>query len=470
MQSRPRHRFAFAALLVVLGWIPIPLGSNRPWSWALLEVMVFLVVALWCVDYLRRPAPAPEGLRAGRWPLALMLSWAVYLLLQLVPLPPDWLAAMSPPTLEAYRALEPAGIEAATALSLDRSATAAEALKLCAYTGLFFLILVLVGSASRLATLLNWILIVGVAEALYGLGIHEATPDLTKGVVGTYVNRNHFAGLMELTIAIALGLMLAHGVGRQGAAGARARLRSIADFLLGRGGWLAFGLLVMVCALIFTTSRGAIVALALAFTLTTALALAARPSGAQELRLVPVVGIVLAFSAIWFGLGGLPDKLGHAGLSSGRAELREVGYRMVSDRPWFGAGAGTFRWVFPGYKDDRFGAGYYEHAHNDFIEIATDQGLVGLGLAVATLASVYAKTLHGLRVRRHPLMRGALFASILGTGSLLVHGLVDFNLQIPANAAYFFVLLGVGVVASSIARGSTATRGVERGARPWRVS
>ena len=102
------------------------------------------------------------------------------------------------------------------------------------------------------------------------------------------------------------------------------------------------------------------------------------------------------------------------------------------------------------YKDERFGAYFYEHAHNDFLEILIEQGIVGFSLLAAGIILIFVRVVRAFVHRHDPLMRGALFATIAGCVSLMVHGLVDFNLQIPANASYFFVLLGIGVVASEL--------------------
>ena len=163
------------------------------------------------------------------------------------------------------------------------------------------------------------------------------------------------------------------------------------------------------------------------------------------------MAVVLALIAIfWLGSGQFSEKLESEGFSSNRAEQRELSYRIIADSPLIGTGAGTYRWVFPTYKDERFGPYFYEHAHNDFLEILAEQGIIGFSLLAAGITLIFVRVVRAF-VRRHdPLMRGALFATIAGCVSLLVHGLVDFNLQIPANASYFFVLLGIGVVASEL--------------------
>lgn len=470
--TRPSGRVAFVGLLVLLAWAPIPLGSNRPWSWALLEAGVFTLVAVWCISFVRSPAPLPPGLRAARWPLIFLTAWIAYLFAQLAPVPLAWLEALNPATATAYRSLEAVEIPLVAAFTVDRAATAEAAIKLAAYVGAFFLVVSLCDSVARLRWLQSAILIIGTVEALYALEFHAlAGPETEQGIVGTYVNRNHLAGLLEMTISVAIGLCLAHASRIPRQPGSRGLVIWLTSFLLGRGGWMLFALLVMMCALVFTTSRGGIIALGAALAIVLGFSAIAKNRDLGERRTLPLLAGVIFFGLMWFGLGGLPDKLDRAGLDGGRADLREVGYQMIADRPLFGSGAGTFRWVFPQYKDARFSLGYYEHAHNDYIELLTDQGVVGAVLAMGAIGSAGVCIVIGFRVRRRARIRAALIASSVGTLSLMIHGLVDFNFHIPANATYFFVLLGLGVASASVSddqRGPASP--VEPGARPWRIS
>ena len=92
---------------------------------------------------------------------------------------------------------------------------------------------------------------------------------------------------------------------------------------------------------------------------------------------------------------------------------------------------------------------------------------MGFSLLAAGIVLISIRIVRAFFRRRDPLMRGALFATIVGSCSLMVHGLVDFNLQIPANASYFFVLLGIGVVASGLESESAIRE--ERSRRSRRV-
>jgi O-antigen ligase len=263
---------------------------------------------------------------------------------------------------------------------------------------------------------------------------------------------------MEVTIPVGFGLLMSGYSGHGIISGTRDLTRLLMDSLLGQRGVLLFAILVMSAALILTTSRGGIGSLAIGIAIATTIAVLSKGVRARELR-IGIIAVVLALVAVsWLGSGQFSEKLRTSGLSSNRADLRELSYAMIADSPLTGTGVGTYRWIFPIHKDERFGGYFYEHAHNDFLEVLSEQGIVGFVLLALGIGLVFVHIVSAFRSRRDPLIRGALFASIAGCVSLATHGTVDFNLQIPANASYFFVLLGMGAVASTMKRRSQSGR------------
>jgi O-antigen ligase len=259
---------------------------------------------------------------------------------------------------------------------------------------------------------------------------------------------------MEMTIPAGMGLLLMGRASQERGCGIRAALRSTASTLMGQQGMVLFGLLVMFAALILSTSRGAVGSLAVGVIVAVSVAIMRNGAGARELKVGLIAAVLMVFAMLWLGTGQLSSKLESSGLASNRGDLRELSYRMIADSPVVGTGVGTYRWVFPRYKDQRFGSGFYEHAHNDYLEILGEQGIVGFSLLAVALGLIAAKIFKAYRQHHEPLVQGALFTAITGCTALLVHGLVDFNFQIPANAAYFSALLGIGVVAAGIGRAS----------------
>lgn len=464
--SAPRHRLLFGWLLLILVWAPIPIGSNREWSMSLLAALAIALVGAWSLVYACRPSNFPDAFRSSRAAVVALALWVAYPLVQLLPLPMDVVTLLGGKLHGLYAELPKAADRAHGYLSLDRGATLNGLLRQCGMFALFSAILMLVTTRKRLRILMYTMLVVGFGEAFYGLVVYLAAdglglwnPGQATGVVSsTYVNQNHFAGLMEMTIPIGLGLLLATASDAGGTRSGRDLLRMLAGLVLGQRGLVLFCVVVMAAALIMTTSRGGTGALAAGVAIAITIAVSTRGIRTRELRLgLVAVGVALV-AILWLGTGQFSDKLRSAGLSSNRAELAEVSYRIIKDSPVVGTGVGTYRWVFPAYKDERFGGYFYEHAHNDFLEMMVEQGLVGFSFFLAALVLIFLRIVRAFAQRSDPLARGMLFATIAGCCSILVHGLVDFNLQIPANAAYFFVLLGAGTVACDLFSESSMQR------------
>jgi O-antigen ligase len=441
-------------MLLTLVWAPIPIGSNRVWSVALLQVGFFTLLGLWALAYAHRPFDLPGVLSRVRWPLMLLSAWALFPLLQLIPLPTGVAEALGGPGQALYREV-PADLGTRPGfISLDRGATISGFLWQGALLAFLVCVLALTTSAFRVRTLMTVILLVGFAEAVYGLLIYFGGSNLglwnpghaAGAVSGTYVNQNHFAGLMEVTIPIGLGLLMCDLTDERSRLHPGGSFEWLLFILSGQRGLIIFFVLTMTASLILTTSRGGTGSLAVGIGMAVLLAGMRRGIRAREVKLGAVAAMLVVAALLWTGPGNLPEKIQDVGLTSQRGDLREISYQMIGDSPWLGTGVGTYRWVFPSYKDARFGGNFYEHAHNDFLEVLGEQGLIGFTLLASGLCLIGLRIVRAYGQRRDPLMRGALFASIAGCTSLLVHGLVDFNLQIPANAAYFVALLGLGLV------------------------
>jgi len=93
----------FIAFFILLVWLPIPLGSNRPWAWALMEVWVYIIAAAWLFKYARGRVVLTEPFCHARFALILFTLWLGYGLLQMIPLPGSVVAVLSPNTASLYQ-------------------------------------------------------------------------------------------------------------------------------------------------------------------------------------------------------------------------------------------------------------------------------------------------------------------------------------------------------------------------------
>jgi O-antigen ligase len=251
-------------------------------------------------------------------------------------------------------------------------------------------------------------------------------PRMGGWIYGPYVNHNHYAGLMEMLIPIPLVLSLTRlaSAKSRAAAAAAAAVMVGTIFLSGsRGGMMAIvAELVILAALLVKQKRG--------------------------LRTAIGIGVFLALVAallVWVGGPELSKRLATAGPSHSeipsdiRSYINRDGFRMFLKKPVLGWGLGTFPVVYPEFRT--FYTNFFvNEAHNDYLQLLVEMGLLGFGTMLWFLVTVYARATRKIRNWTGEMSGAVTLACVLGLSGILVHSAVDFNLQIPANAALFYVL------------------------------
>jgi len=460
-------RAAFWALAALIVWAPIPLGSNRPWAWALLEIWVFAIALLWVAALLRREIVPAPALRSAAPALVLLALWLAFLLLQWVALPPDLVRLLSPRAAEVYAGAAYLGDGRWPTLSLDPDATFAFWLKSCAYVLAFTLTLALVRRRARLMWLCGAIVATGVLQAVYGSLMHLAGADIavlgtpinhSNYASGSYVNRNHLAGLLEMCIAVGIGLMIAQLENRP-SRGWKEFIQNILSLILSPKAALRVLLVVMVVALVMTRSRTGNTAFFASLLVTGVLALVlsrAAPRG-TVLLIGSLIAIDLLVIGAWFGVERTIQRIEQTTQLQieQRSDPAPYVLRIFEDYPLVGSGGGTFYTAFTRYRGQDI-IPYFDHAHNDYLQVLVETGVIGAALAgLAVLTSLLCAVL-ALARRRDPLARGVAFGVIMGVTALGIHSAVDFNLQIPANALLFAMLLALGWLSLYLGRDDRA--------------
>jgi O-antigen ligase len=289
-------------------------------------------------------------------------------------------------------------------------------------------VLVLAGSLGLFAILQ----FVSGAGQIYGI---VATPN--GGFFGPYVNPDHFAGLMEMLIPVAF-LYIA---GRQG------------TFSFGALALLVSTVTIAVASLLLSGSRSGLLALAAEIVIAASALLAWGVRTTQGWRLAmaaatTILAGVMLFS--WVDPGWVATRLGSVAYAEApwtewagfRKSLALDSLRMWRDHPVLGVGLGNFEIAYPRYQsfpsDLRI-----DYAHDDYVEALAETGLVGAVLILSALALFLRLAFR--RWRRPAQSQGnwIRLGAALGCCGLLVHSFLDFNLHIPANAAWFAVLAGI---------------------------
>jgi O-antigen ligase len=329
------------------------------------------------------------------------------------------------------------------AISVNPQATWTRLMGLLAYAGIFCLALQLCRSSARAQQVLFALVAGGLLYAAYGLFDFFRTG---SGVVtSTFVNRNSYATYAGMTLFCGLGLVL-----REVTRHARASisLRRIAVDVLSRlDAPLALGAitcLVAGAALLLTQSRGAFVALCAAFVVFvwSLRRMACMTSGVSfKVTAVLSIGLLLAIVE----LAG-EETLGRFSDTDLHAVQRLAYYRTtweaIQDRPLLGTGYGTYPDAFRAYNHPGTGTRFLDKAHNTYLQLIMELGWPAAAALYAALGLLVFGCLQG----RSPPSRSAVYPAVLASCSALVavHSLVDFSLEMPANAATYALLLGVG--------------------------
>jgi O-antigen ligase len=440
---RLRHdgtRWILIPYLALLVWAPVPLGSNRPWAWALLALWVLALALWWLAGYIRGRHACPAVLRAA-WPMLLCgLLWLGYVWLQLLPLPVELLKLLSPQAARWHLAAAAPAALAAAPLTLDPYATLEAACKSTAYLAFFALSLALLRHRDRIRYAAYVLIASGVLQALYGALVSlQSLGDVAEG---TFANRNHYAAYLTMCLSVGIGVLIASLSGAQH--------RSWGHFLQKVLQWsitpkmaLRLGLVVMVIALVLTRSRMGNSSFFISLLITGAigLLLAKRATKSMVILLISLIAIDLFIVGTYFGTRRVVERIQQTTAETeDRDEVAGYAAKMWRDYPVFGSGLGSFPVVFPRYSGSATALAY-THAHNDYLEFGAEAGAVGLSLLGLMVLLSFAAALRAQQLRRDPLMRGLSFAAMMGILALMIHSAADFNLQIPANALTFMLLL-----------------------------
>ena len=456
-ERRSRSEAAlFAMFLVLLAWLPIPLGSNRAWAIAVLEVGAFGLSAAWLLLWAFGRAEIPDVARRA-WPaFALLGLWLVLLGLHVLALPQSWVSFLSPQAAQMHALADSLGAARETwTLSIDPYASKMFLLRSIALACVFGLALVLVNRRRRLRLLAGVLVYAGLVHAVYAVLMHLAGvnqeflgTNIPHGsqASGTFVNRNHFAGYLEMLLALGIGLLIA-GLSERRADSWKQFARLTLDWILSPKMVLRLTLCVLVIALTTTHSRMGNTSFFASLLIAGAIgiALSRRATRNTVVLLASLVVIDLLIVGSWFGVDRLAKRIEETTRQEvlQREEPATHTLALIRDYTIFGAGPGSFYVAFENYRPETV-RDYYDYAHNDYAQFASETGLLGIGILALFVAASLAAALRAQWVRRDPLMRGMSFACVMGVTAILIHSTADFNLQIPANAAYFIVLLALG--------------------------
>lgn len=433
-------------LILVLAFAPLVHGGNRPLPLLFLELAALGLAAF----LIRKPQVFNQFPRSS-----VLLLLAVFLLplLQLLPLP-FFVWRHLPGHAWYAQALAATGGEAAVtfrAASLVPSLTEYSWLALLPPLTVFLFALSL--PKEQLRSLVPVFLGLASFQALLGLMQYGDGPDsllrfgnYDTGPVasGTYANRDHLAGFLEMALPLSLA-MLAATLGhsrspRRHAPRLRQRLATLASTYLNQAVVYGAMSIVLLLGLIFTHSRTGVV-LGMVVILLCTIAFSLRLGGRNVYGLIGTFTAISVALAVEIGLVPVLDRFVR------QDPLKDARWAIFGDVTTaigeffpLGSGMGTFSQVFPRFHGADLNGMFINRAHNDYLEWVMEGGIVAALIILAFLA-IYL--LRALRVWQRGEWRTFKFMQVgagIGLFAMILHTFVDFNLHIPANQIYFAFL------------------------------
>jgi O-antigen ligase len=429
--------FGLAGVALIVGFAAFKYGGVLAGDWNIcLLALGALTLVYWIRPAKEFRVPPPD--RALRWLVAAVLVLAA---LQIVPFPLGFLRLISPASAGMFEAASGAGGAPARwgTISIAPPATLEHILRLVAYV----LVFLLVRDAARRLGSRSWVaaaplMLLALLEA--SLGLVQSYSGGPAGLArGTYPNRNHFAGLLEMALPFAV--LAAVAILRRN----RKRFESPAGPAAAACGLLVVAAVILL-GILHSLSRMGFIATLCSLFVTGAAALGMGHAGRKKwLPLVGLLGVVAVLAFVYLPTDQLIARF--ADLAAGEeisAEGRAQAWRdtgpLIGAYPVFGCGLGAYESAFLRYKTVA-PLSTVDFAHNDYLQSLAEFGGLGFGLLMLLM---FRTLIRAVRAADQPGSRRWLaLASVGSLAAILLHSLVDFNLYIPANAAVLAWVAGI---------------------------
>jgi O-antigen ligase len=454
------------------------------WAFSIMELAILLMIILWAIENLiQRPFRINPSTHQRINPsthsridasthlpintLTVFLSiFLLLILFQLLPLPPGLLKILSPKTWELRQSLSFGDFQSTirnpwpvqrgasftgpqSAISFVPFVTQVNFFKWLTLVGLFLFLLrwrPLEQGDRTINHLIIVVMMVGVFESLYGMFeffsghgqiLNLEEEGIVSSVTGTFINRNYFAGYLLMVIPLSIGYLFSREPAQRNTSmGWRHRLAS----LDGKTLLLGFGVIVMIVGLIFSASRMGISSLLLSFTLITFLFRDPQREKKFSKTSVLIFGLAVLWAA-WIGLDAVISRFITSTDDFGfRWTIWANTFQILKDFPLFGSGLGTFAYMYRSFHIQ----GLATHAENDFLQLASEVGLIGIGFLLILFLFLSYKAISGIRLLTYrDSGRYIGIGGLVGILALMFHSLVERNIQVPSNAFLYTVLWAI---------------------------
>lgn len=498
-------KIIISGVIGLIVFTPIAIGSVHVWAFSVMELVVIGLVLTWMIKLLCLGGKSIEESLSNRLVLSeanvqdsvykmpksrfefiktpLNVPFLIFVgivFFQIIPLPMSAIKFLSPKTYEIYSDYLPdkedpnlkseiqnpksetapltlggeGSVEKWRTISINPHSTRIELFKILSYTAVFFLIVNNFKTRREINYLILAIILVGCFEAVYGFYEYSTgnknilfAPRKyhTDRLAGTYVNPNHLAGLLEMVIPIAVsfGICSLTIKGYPEETLFRAKL----SLLSSRKNFTNTLLLVFVAllagALFLSQSRMGFIGFLISIGIFGVYILRKFCKRTGLVLAIGGLSGVLCFAA-WMGLNPLYKRLSTTNELSikDRTDIWKDTGGILRDFPVFGTGKGTFVDIYPKYKTIPYEV-TYDHAHNDYLELLSEVGLLGFTVTIIGGGFFIYKIIRRLTKRQNAYVKNISVGFLCGIAAIVVHSITDFNMFITANALLFSVILAL---------------------------
>jgi len=266
---------------------------------------------------------------------------------------------------------------------------------------------------------------VALAEAALGI-VQSGAGDAAHG---TYVNRDHYAGLLEMLLPFPIGFAVYAW---------RERRRVFASCLA------AAASTVLLAGVLLSLSRmGAIAPL---FAILVMGIVGWAGAGWRPAAALAVLACGLTAALFWLPSDELIGRFAESSTEpgvGGRLTLWRESLAVLRAYPVVGCGMGGYESAFLRYKR-AVPMVRDTYAHNDYLQFAIELGLAGFAIGAALFVAVLSSAARAASRRAPPSGRYLAIPCLGAFAAIGLHSLADFNLYIPANAMLLAWLAGIG--------------------------
>ncbi|MFH2130743.1 MAG: O-antigen ligase family protein, partial [bacterium] len=468
--------------MALLVFAPLAFGSVHVWAYSLVEIGVFVLLTLHLMN--RIVFSKSDSVSWVKTPVNLVLILLfVFIGLQMVPLPPSWIAFFSPKTfsdkMRVFEVIErvadsvpntSAGGPPWIFFAYYRHPALVEWLKLAAYLGMFFLVLDTARSKKQINTLIYVLVLVGLFEAVYAIfQVFNVAPLVWwwKSRVGakhlasgTFIVSNHFAGYLEMILSICFGFVIAQKKRQEqflsGLNGPRALVqRAVSWFspesVQPKQLFFFFSAILMGLALLLSASRGGILSLGASMLLMSVLFFTKK-----KYHSYGVLALCLCLFSFIYGLHvGIDPTLEKFKRTEGlhwRLYTTQTLIPMLRDYPVMGVGYGNYGYQYLNYQAKFFSnpdrliyqdkAVGLKEAHSEIIHVLAETGIIGLILFISIFVLfyyyAYSVLKHKFPDKKSRFLMRCIIASVL---VISIHSMVDNVLHVlPITLLLYFAL------------------------------